>query len=199
MDDLLATPIATAGAYVQVGQHYAFVLGINHADHNTLALVRLGGHCEPGEMGWQCAAREVREEASLTIHPWEPPITYWLNGDQDSLALHPIHWTESASQQPAPLLVVSYPTTRPGMLSVMYRANASEQPVPSAEVQGLLLLTATDIQSVVQQPITLAHYLAHGGQAILRTPLPTNHILVPFLQLRAFAAILQAQPDFSIK
>ena len=86
-----------------------------------------------------------------------------------------------------------------GMLSVMYRANASEQPVPSAEVQGLLLLTATDIQSVVQQPITLAHYLAHGGQAILRTPLPTNHILVPFLQLRAFAAILQAQPDFSIK
>lgn len=194
IDELLASPMVTAGAYVQVGQRYPFVIGINAADPSTLALVRLGGHCEADETGWQCAAREVREEAALTIHPCEPPVTFWLNGDQDSLILHPIHWPHISSQPPAPLLVVSYPTTRPGRLAVMYLARAFEQPVPSAEVHGLLLLTPHDVHALVQQRVTLGQYLAQGGQAILRSPLPITQVLVPFLQLRAFAAILQAQP-----
>ena len=69
--------VATAGAYFLVDGRFAFMLDPT-PDGASLAVVRLGGRREPGETPWQCAEREVHEEAGLRISPRTPPCTYWL-------------------------------------------------------------------------------------------------------------------------
>ena len=45
--------VGTAGAYLIVENRYVFVVGPKH-DGDTLAVIRLGGHCEKNETAWQC-------------------------------------------------------------------------------------------------------------------------------------------------
>ncbi len=79
----LTAPVITAGAYVLINGGLLFVIGPTPTGQR-LAIVRLGGHCEAGETAWQCAAREVAEEASLVIRPCRPPATYWLDRERTS-------------------------------------------------------------------------------------------------------------------
>jgi hypothetical protein len=60
--------INTAGAYVCIRDFYLFAIGI-HPNNGNIPIVRLGGHQEENETGWQCAVREVYEEANLHIRP----------------------------------------------------------------------------------------------------------------------------------
>jgi hypothetical protein len=67
MMDLQNARINTAGAYVCIQGYYLFAIGIR--PHNRhIPVVRLGGHREEHETGWQCAVREVYEEANLQNH-----------------------------------------------------------------------------------------------------------------------------------
>jgi hypothetical protein len=90
-------------------------------------------------------------------------------------------------------LVVAYRSAGQALLSLMYLAEADELPNPSAEVQGLLLLNANQIQRLCHAPVTLAQYLNEGGQARLRAEFNTSLVLEPFIQLRLLAQILAAQ------
>jgi 8-oxo-dGTP pyrophosphatase MutT (NUDIX family) len=64
--NLNASRIASVGAYLCIQGLYPFALGLRPKQGRT-PVYRLGGHCEAGKTGWQCAGREVYEETGLRI------------------------------------------------------------------------------------------------------------------------------------
>jgi 8-oxo-dGTP pyrophosphatase MutT (NUDIX family) len=190
-------PVRTAGAYVCVNGRFPFVVGPTPMGQR-FAVVRLGGHRDAGETPWQCAAREVAEEAGLVIQPITPPIRYWLDRDRAPEQIQPRpHGLRVDAESPSPLLVVTTGSPPEGQAAVMYLAQATESPTPSSEVRGLLLLRPQDIHQIVHQPTTLRQYLDAGGHALLRDRLDRDWLLEPFIQLRAFAQILARHPELA--
>jgi 8-oxo-dGTP pyrophosphatase MutT (NUDIX family) len=194
---------ATAGAYVLLDGRFPFIVGPTQ-DGDRLAVVRLGGHREAGESPWQCAAREVLEEAGLTIQSLDPPCTYWLApeagppieaGAPDRDGLVPGDWPPEPPAAHPPLLVVRGTATLPDRLSVMYLARAEGSPVPLNEARGLLLLSPAEVFALVSRPVTLAQHLRAGGRAVLLNDLPHDLPLYPHLQLQILAALLRRHPD----
>jgi hypothetical protein len=181
--------INTAGAYICIQGLYLFAIGIRH--HNEkIPIVRLGGHREEHETGWQCAAREVLEEASLHIQPLLPPRTYLSDWDHLEAELQEIEWENKIKQEPVPFLVVSQQHEKSISLSLMYLAHAEGTPIPSSEVKGLLMLREEEIQRLCQEPETLEQYLKTGGRAILNAEFDRSLRLEPFAQLRLLSRIL---------
>ncbi len=70
--------VITAGVYVNITGLFPFQIGPTKSG-TTLGVVRLGGHKDSGETGWECAAREAYEEATLRLTPIKPPATYWYD------------------------------------------------------------------------------------------------------------------------
>lgn len=186
--------VMTAGAYVWLDGKTPFMVGPT-PDGNRLAVVRLGGHREDGESPWQCAAREVWEEAGITVVPVPPPASHWLSPIDNLGTLQPGMWPSKPGVDVAPVLVVENHQLPSCPLSVMYLARAESPPTPTGEISALLLLRARDIQRIVQGELTLDDYLALGGQAIMRVPQPHHLLLEPFLQLRVLARLLETYPD----
>jgi hypothetical protein len=192
--DIQSASINTAGAYVCLNGYYVFTLGIE--PHNgRIPIVRLGGHREGNETGWQCAVREALEEASLRIKPILPPATYLCAGDNLDAELARIQWPHKPEQEPVPFLVVTHRRDEKIILSLMYLAHADGIPAPSSEVKGLILLDGTEIQRLCQGPITLHQYLDSGGRAILKAGFDLSLILEPFAQLRLLSRILSPEPE----
>jgi hypothetical protein len=192
--DIKSARINTAGAYVRVNGLYLFTIGIEPHNGN-IPVVRIGGHQEGNETGWQCAVREVFEETSLQIKPLFPESTYlyvWDNLEAEPLK---IRWQDEINQEPAPFLTVTYHRDGITTLSLMYFANAEGIPIPSHEVKGLLLLTETEIHRLCQEPVTLKKYLDCGGKAILKDEFDMSLVLEPFVQLRLLSRILSTYPE----
>lgn len=186
--------INTAGAYVCLRGFYLFAIGIN-PHHGNIPVVRLGGHREEQETGWQCAAREVYEEANLHIQPLPPQRTYLSVGDHLNTELQKIEWQNKTGQEPVPCLVVSHRRERDIILSLMYLAHTEEMPTPSSEVKGLLFLTREEIHRLCRGPQTLEQFLDSGGFAIMNAAFDKTLVLEPFLQLRLLSRILRMDPD----
>src|SRR5512142_2310286 len=109
--------IHTAGAYVCIRGRYLFALGIQpHNDH--IPIVRLGGHREDFETGWQCAVREVWEEASLQIEPRLPQATYLYHADYPEARPSTICWQLDVHHEPPPFLVAAYAREEGTILSI---------------------------------------------------------------------------------
>jgi hypothetical protein len=188
------TSVNTAGAYISIHGCYPFAMGAR-LHQGCIPLIRIGGHREGDETGWQCAAREAYEETNLMIRPLVPPATYWIDGDHFEAELKQIDWKAEAGLETAPVLVVSYCREGKTVLSLMYLAEADGLPNPSSEVTGLLLLAEKDIHRVCQEAITLEQYLAGGGQAILTGAFDHKLILEPFIQLRLLSRILRGNRE----
>jgi 8-oxo-dGTP pyrophosphatase MutT (NUDIX family) len=187
--DIQSARVNTAGAYVCINGLYLFTIGIQpHNGH--IPIVRLGGHREEHETGWQCAVREVYEEANLQIRPRLPQTTYLSDWDHIETGLQAIQWRHEIEQEPSPILVVTYHREEKTSLSLMYLAQAEGLPTPSSEVKGLLLLRQEEIHALCQEPLTLEQYLNRGGKAILKDDFDTRLILEPFAQLRLLSKIL---------
>lgn len=185
--------IATAGAYICVGDAYLFALGPNPTN-TALAVFRIGGHCEVGESPWACAAREALEEAAIQLEPIAPPATYWLDRDNPEQRLQAINPPCHLAHPVAPCLIVTAQAETGLRMSVMYLAETIDQPIPCAEMHGLMLLRAHEIQHITQQPTTLQQHVQSGGQAFIRTVLDTTLVLQPLAQLRVLAELLQRYP-----
>jgi 8-oxo-dGTP pyrophosphatase MutT (NUDIX family) len=184
----------TAGAYVLTGGRFVFMVGPTKPG-DKLGVVRLGGHCEAHETFWDCAAREVFEEAALRIRPLSPPATYQFEDGQSDERLTPTPWLAESPEAVPPLLVLDRRAANPPALSVMFLVSAGGTPIPSAETQGLLLLSPDEVFRLVYTPSTLDQYLQAGGQALLRADLPTHLPLEPFIQLRLLATLLEWHPQ----
>lgn len=158
MIDLLDARINTSGAYVCNNGLYLFTIGIQtHNGH--IPIVRLGGHREEDETGWQCAVREVYEEANLRIKPLLPQTTFISDWDNLERELQVIQWQFKIEQEPDPLLVVTHRREEKISLSLMYLALAEGVPMPSSEVKGLLLLEKEEIHALCREPMTLEQFL----------------------------------------
>ena len=194
MFDIQNARINTAGAYVRASGLYVFTIGIKPHNGN-IPVVRIGGHQEGNETGWQCAVREVFEETTLQTRPLFPQSTYIY--DWDNLEAEPssIRWQHETEQEPAPFLAVTYHRDGITTLSLMYFANAEGTPIPSSEVKGLLLLTETEVHRLCQEPVTLKKYLDWGGKAILKDEFDMSLVLEPFAQLRLLSRILNMYPE----
>lgn len=192
MNDVRRT--VTAGAYVCIDSVMPFMVGPT-ADGKRLAVVRLGGHCEPRETPWECAAREAKEEASVAITEITPPATFWLRSSDDPRTMQQRPCRSTTDGGVPPMLVVDDHRTTPGRRSLMYLARAHSAPVPSHEAMGLLLLTADDVQGIVCGGMSLGDFLDAGGQAVFRSTLSRTLILEPFLQLRVLAHLLVHFPE----
>ncbi|MFT3890699.1 MAG: NUDIX domain-containing protein [Anaerolineales bacterium] len=184
--------VNTAGAYVRIGGCYLFALGIR-PHHGHIPVVRLGGHREGNETGWQCAEREVYEESQLRIKPCIPETTYWAEGDNIEAGLKQIQWASSTGEECDPCLVVSYRRKEGTQLSLMYLAEAEGNPAPSSEVKGLVLLKEQDVQRLCHESLTLEQYLLQGGEAILKAQFDHTLVLEPFAQLRLLSKILNVR------
>lgn len=181
--------INTAGAYVRVNGLYPFALG-SRPHNGRIPVIRLGGHREEHETGWQCAAREAREEANLHIEPLVPRATYLADGERIEAGVEKIQWRHATDQAPVPLLVVAYRREGGVLLSLMYLAQADGPLTPSSEIKGLLLLKVRDIHRMCREPMTLSEYMNTGGQAILSAEFDASLALLPFAQLGLLSMIL---------
>jgi hypothetical protein len=192
--DIQSVRVNTAGAYVCLDGLYLFTIGIQpHNGH--IPIVRLGGHREALETGWQCAVREVYEESNLHITPLLPQTTYLSDWDHIETELQEIQWRSEIEQEPIPILVVAHHREKHTSLSLMYLAYAEGLPTPSSEVKGLLLLEKEEIHCLCQEPTTLKQFLSRGGKAILKDEFDTRLTLEPFAQLRLLSRILSVQPE----
>lgn len=190
--------IVTAGAYIFTGGLYPFQIGWK--PHNgKYPVVRLGGHVEENETGWQCAVREVREETGLQIRPIPLQKTYLVTADDPNLILTEITWAHGSHHGVNPFLVVAYDIEKDPRLSLMYLVESNEAPVPSTEVKGLLLLDRQRIHQICHETVTLDQYLASGGKAILAGPFDLKLALEPFIQLRILSQLLDMEfiPSFA--
>lgn len=184
--------INTAGAYICIDGCYLFAIGIRpHNGH--IPVVRIGGHREGEETGWQCAVREVYEETGLHVEPCDPGITYLANGDHLEAALQEIQWDRSMPGKCDPCLVVEYHREGESLLSLMYLVETEKVPTPSSEVKGLVLLTEQEIHQLCREQLTLKQFIDQGGKAILQADFDRRLLLEPFAQLRLLSRILKAQ------
>jgi 8-oxo-dGTP pyrophosphatase MutT (NUDIX family) len=189
MIDLQNARVNTAGVYVRIQGCYLFALGIRTHDGN-IPVVRIGGHREGNETGWQCAKREAYEESNLQIQPRSPEVAWWADGDRIEAGLKRIPWGSGTAGECDPGLVVSYRRNGETLLSLMYYGEAEELPAPSSEVKGLLLLSSEEVHRLCRAPLTLEQYLQQGGKAILKAEFDTQLLLEPFTQLRLLSRIL---------
>ena len=177
----------TAGVYISINGQYVFAIG-KQLHNDQIPVIWLGGHLEANETGWQCAQREVLEEANLKIKPIFPKATYLY--DWNGLENEPqtIKWQHEDKQDPC--LVITYHREGEITLSLMYFACTDDTPIPSSEIKGLLLLQETEIHRICEEPTTLQQYLDSGGNAILKENFDTSLYLEPFIQLRLLSRFL---------
>ncbi|RAP76107.1 NUDIX domain-containing protein [Paenibacillus montanisoli] len=180
--------VTTAGAYVNSNGDFLFQVGPTKSG-TTLGVVRLGGHREDGETGWQCAMREVSEESSLTIKPIKPPITYWYEAS-DNPDLVPGGWIEEDHE---PILVAKRQDSN--LITPVFLASADEAPVPAMETKGILILSPDNIKKICSERMTLGQYLESGGKAVFKEELPLHLLLEPFPHLLLLDTLIKKHPE----
>ncbi|MDF2714368.1 MAG: hydrolase [Paenibacillus sp.] len=180
--------VVTAGVYVNINGQFPFQVGPTKAG-TALGVVRLGGHREQGETGWQCASREAFEEASLRITPIRPPATYWYEASGNP-ELSIGGWQQGDVE---PILVGK--RVESNQITPIYLAYSKDSLVPSAETKGLLLLSPADVANLVSAPITLGQYLESGGRAVFGDTLPLHLPLEPFPHLRLLDVLIKRHPE----
>ncbi|CAN7343496.1 NUDIX domain-containing protein [Paenibacillus sp. LjRoot153] len=183
--------IVTAGVYVNVHGLFPFQVGPTKSG-STLGVIRLGGHREHDESGWECAEREAFEEAMIRIKPITPPATYWLDATADSELKLGV-WQEGDVK---PILVGKRQESN--QITPIYLAYSNDNPTPANEAKALLLLSPPDIEKIVTSTITLGQYLESGGKAVFKESLPLNLVLEPFPHLRLLKMLLEKHPEIRL-
>ena len=177
--------VKTSGAYVLYQGLFIFQVGPTK-DADQLGVVRLGGHKEFGETALEAASREVYEEASIKITPINSPITYHMSewGNKPSII--------RLDEEIAPILVKG---NEQNSLSIMYLSYSENEPIPSSETNGLLLLNPEDIHYICNHKITLNDFIRQNGLAILKGDINRDLFLTPFPQLKFLSTLLKENAD----
>ncbi|HDR8184151.1 TPA: NUDIX domain-containing protein [Bacillus thuringiensis] len=176
--------VRTSGAYVMYKNLFVFQVGPT-SKGDTLGVVRLGGHKESDETAVETAKREVKEEAAIDVTILSSPRTYYKE-----------NWNEQSKKikvenEINPILIIDSPDET---LSIMYIAHSENEPTPSCETNGLLLLSLHDIELICTGKITLNDYIHQGGNAILKEKMNKDLVLQPFPQLLFLAELLKKDP-----
>ncbi len=180
--------VKTSGAYVLYRGLFIFQVGPTE-EADKLGVVRLGGHKEFEETALETARREVFEEASMKITPINSSITYHMSewGNNPSII--------QLDEEVAPILVKG---NEQESLSIMYLSYSENEPSPSSETNGLLLLTPEDIHFICNNKITLNDFIKQNGKAILKGNINRDLFLTPYPQLLFLSKLLKEHPDLFI-
>lgn len=178
--------IRTSGAYVLYNGFFVFQVGPTK-NGDKLGVVRLGGHRENEESPLDTAIREVLEESAIMINPVNSPVTYHLNS-----------WNEKANNvqmtgEVNPILIKGNDEES---FTVMYISFADNEPQPSSESQGLLLLSTKDIELICSRQITLNEFLNQNGLAKIKESFNRDLVLEPFPQLLFLSKLLKQEPEY---
>lgn len=184
--DYLLRDVRTSGAYVLFKGFFVFQVGPTK-NGDKLGVVRLGGHSEEDESPLDTAIREALEEASIKINPINSPVTYFLDG-----------WNEKANKilindEVNPILIKG---NKRESNTVMYIALAENEPKPSSESKGLLLLTQNNVELICSRPITLNEFLNQNGWAKIKENFNRDLVLEPFPQLLFLSQLLKQEPKY---
>ena len=171
----------TAGAYVVYKNLFIFQVGPT-SKGDTLGVVRLGGHKEADETAVETAKREVKEEAAIDITILSSPSIYYKE-----------NWSAQSKKikvenEINPILIIDSPHET---LSIMYMAHSKNEPDPSSETNGLLLLSVSDIKLICSKEITLNDYIKQGGIAILKEKMNKELSLTPFPEHMFFSELFK--------
>lgn len=177
--------VRTSGAYVLYHGMFLFQVGPTKVG-NKLGVVRLGGHRENTETALETAKREVLEEASVIISPYNSSVTFYLR-----------EWGEEPSKievndKVAPILIKGSKETS---YTVMYLSYTETKPKPTSETQGLLMLSPKDVHLICNNNLTLNDYLNRNGLAILKSDINRDLILDPFPQLLFLSKLLKEEEE----
>lgn len=180
--------VKTSGAYVLYRGLFIFQVGPTE-EADKLGVVRLGGHKEFEETALETARREVFEEASMKITPINSSITYHMSewGNNPSII--------QLDEEVAPILVKG---NEQESLSIMYLSYSENEPSPSSETNGLLLLTPEDIHLICNTKITLNDFIKQNGKAILKGNINRDLFLTPYPQLLFLSKLLKEHPNLFI-
>lgn len=173
--------VKTSGAYVLYRGLFIFQVGPTK-EADRLGVVRLGGHKEFEETALQTARREVFEEASMKITPLNSPVTYHISEWGNKPAIIKL------GEEIAPILVIG---NEKESLSIMYLSYSENEPNPSSETNGLLLLTPKDVHFICNNKITLIDFMKQNGKAILKGNINRDLVLTPFPQLLFLSKLLK--------
>jgi len=187
--DYILENIRTSGAYVLYNGFFVFQVGPTK-NGDKLGVVRLGGHRENEESPLDTAIREVFEESAIKINPVNSPVTYHLNS-----------WNEKANNvqmtgEVNPILIKG---NEEESFTVMYISLADNEPRPSSESQGLLLLSPKDIELICSRQITLNEFSNQNGLAKIKENFNRDLVLEPFPQLLFLSKLLKQQPEHIVK
>ncbi len=181
----MTSEISTAGAYVLYNGLFIFQVGPTKSG-DKLGVVRLGGHREDGETALDTAKREAYEEAQIEINPHHPDSTFYIEDWNDE----PIK--VKIEDPNAPILMKG---NEKSSYTVMYLSSTYNQPSPSSESQGLLLLSPEKVHLVCQKDISLNEYHELGGISILKSEINADLILQPFPQLLFLSRLLKEESE----
>jgi hypothetical protein len=175
--------VRTSGAYILYNGFFPFQVGPTRIG-DKLGVVRLGGHREGNETASDTAFREVYEESRMKIRIFDSPITFFKK-DWDGAAR-----IITTRETVAPILIKG---TDPEGSTAMYLAYSESEPVPSAETNGLLLLTPGDVKRICEQRMTLKEFINHGGSVLLKKEMNQELALKPFPQLLFLQELLEKE------
>jgi ADP-ribose pyrophosphatase YjhB (NUDIX family) len=180
---------STAGAIVLHGGALVVTLNTDHLpsgldDGTWLRVGGVGGGCEPGELCFECAEREAREELTVEVELVSSPVTF-RSGEAP---LKRIAWP----RDPAPFVW----DERGNYSGALFAARLKGQPRPGDDVVALLLLRPGDWGLLEESP-TVADAEAAGMQVIEARPLAreTRLWVDPDEAMRAVAPLIERHPE----
>ena len=179
--------VRTSGAYVIFNGFFVFQVGPTE-NGDKLGVVRLGGHSEEDESPLDTVIREVLEEAGVKVNPINSPFTYYLECHNQA---NKIFMNESEVVNP--ILIKG---NKEELFSVMYIALAGNEPHPSSESKGLLLLSPKDVELICSRKITLNEFLKQNGYAKLKDNFNKDLVLEPFPQLIFLSNLLKQESNY---
>lgn len=153
--------LQTAGVFVLVDGRVAFQAGPDQTGQR-IGLVRIGGHLAPGETPTDCARREAREEASLTVEFVDSPTTYCLTLEGPPRV---VPWADGS---PRPL--------HASATSQVFLAVSEDTPTPASETRGLILLSPEELIAIRAGEHSLASLERSGAKILLRDPMERDDL-----------------------
>jgi 8-oxo-dGTP pyrophosphatase MutT (NUDIX family) len=150
---------------------------------DVAAFVGIGGHLDPGERWGDAAVREALEEASCAISLGDSPITYLCRPDREPC---PIGYAWQETHRPLLIWIATFDLRRGPdqrrvpvtLVTAVFRAAALARPMPSAEIQALLLMDRDALLYTYRRPRPLGELLDRGAE-LVGVPLPSSVLVAP--------------------
>jgi 8-oxo-dGTP pyrophosphatase MutT (NUDIX family) len=143
--------VKTSGVLLRERGRFVFCYG-PHASGGVY-VYRIGGHREPNESPWACAAREAREEATAVVRQLASGLSVQTDGAHGNIRR--LKWPAVVAGhigEPERPLVVGGSLEPGSDRSTLFLAETSDECHPSDEAYGLVRLTPGQVIETVRSP-----------------------------------------------